>query len=134
MAICKRRRKVTDMEPTAMPPAQIQCIERAVHSETRGIADGPDLVVAVILNRANHPKFPDTPCEVVYQRNQFTGIKKVTTPSKASVHATKLALENAELLNKDILYFHNTSVKPSWSHRLRLLIKKGRHLFYGEHK
>ena len=117
-----------------LPPAEIRCIEKAVHSETRGVADGPELVVAVILNRTNHPNFPDTPCEVVYQRNQFTGIQKVTTPSHASIQATERALENKQTLNKDVLYFHNTSVVPSWSRKLRLMLKRGKHLFYGEHK
>lgn len=117
-----------------LPPAQVQCIERAVHSETRGIADGPDLVVAVILNRTNHPKFPDTPCEVVYQRSQFTGIRKGGKPSKESIQATRAALENKDKLNQEVLYFHNTSVKPSWSYKLKRLIQRGKHIFYGETK
>ena len=117
-----------------LPTTEIQCIEKAVHSETRGVANGPDLVVAVILNRSNHPKFPNTPCKVVYQKHQFTGINKVSTPSYASKKATRKALENASNLNQDVLYFHNTSVKPSWARRMKLLIIRGKHLFYGEHK
>jgi N-acetylmuramoyl-L-alanine amidase len=117
-----------------LPPTEIQCIEKAVHSETRGVADGPDLVVAVILNRSNHPKFPNTPCKVVYQKHQFTGINKVSATSYASKKATRKALENASNLNQDILYFHNTSVEPYWARRMKLLIIRGKHLFYGEHK
>jgi spore germination cell wall hydrolase CwlJ-like protein len=122
------------MIPLDLPPTQVQCIEKAVHSETRGIANGPDLVVAVILNRTNHPKFPDTPCEVVYQKHQFTGIRKAPAPSAASKKATQLALQNAQSLNQDVLYFHNTSVKPSWTKRLKRVIQKGTHIFYGEKK
>lgn len=117
-----------------LPQEQIECLEKAVHSETRGVHGGPETVVAVILNRTTHPGFPDTPCAVIYQKGQFTGIRNVKQANEASARAVKQALERRDSLNKDVLYFHNTSVYPKWANRLKKITKIGRHIFYGERK
>jgi spore germination cell wall hydrolase CwlJ-like protein len=114
------------------PEDQVSCIEKAVYSETRGVHGGPDLVVAVILNRTRHLDFPKTPCAVVYQKGQFSGIQQINKTNKTSKEVVKLALENQKTLNKQVLYFHNTSVKPKWAKHLKRIIKKGTHIFYGE--
>lgn len=117
-----------------LPQEQIECLEKAVHSETRGVHGGPETVVAVILNRTNHPDFPETPCAVIYQKGQFTGIRNVKAPNSASKAAVERALSNRETLNKEVLYFHNTSVMPKWAHKLKRIVKIGAHIFYGEKK
>lgn len=114
----------------ALPQEQIHCIAQAVHSETRGISDGPVQVALVILNRTESNLFPDTPCEVVFQKYQFTGLRKSSPVSEAALKATHEALILHKYSNKHILFFHNTSVKPRWTKYLTPIIKIGKHIFY----
>jgi spore germination cell wall hydrolase CwlJ-like protein len=50
-----------------------ECLAAALYHEARGEdATGIGLVASVIMNRVDHPAYPDTICAVVKQEGQFT--------------------------------------------------------------
>ena len=118
-----------------LPPQQIECIALAVEHETTGkLKQGAIEVAQVVINRSNNPKYPNTPCEVVFQKKQFTNIKRKPI-SNASWQATYKALESYSLgtANKTIIAFHSLQSKPSSWKNLQFVLKIGQHSFY-KHK
>ena len=66
--------------PTGFLYSQLSCLSEAVYFEARSepIA-GQFAVENVIINRTLDPKYPDSICEVVHQKHQFSYRKKVKT-------------------------------------------------------
>lgn len=96
--------------------------------------EGKIAVGNVILNRVNSPLFPDTICDVIFQRNQFTPAMTgaiYKTPNTESVIAAKLCLEGANTAG-NALYFVNPYVSPnSWASRNRPYVATiGAHAFF----
>ena len=116
----------------------ILCLALNVYHEARG--EGPEGMTAVgtvTLNRVAHPDWPDTVCEVVRQRSQFSwtrGNPPVTEPDAwrmAKIIATDLLLGEAdEVLDHRALWYHTTAVSPGWAARLEPLGRIGVHVFY----
>lgn len=58
-----------------MTQEEIELIALCVMAEAEGECEyGQRLVIDVILNRVDDPHFPDTICDVIYQKNQFAGM------------------------------------------------------------
>jgi N-acetylmuramoyl-L-alanine amidase len=106
-----------------LDPAQVFCIATAVYHEARGEPVlGQSAVAHVVLNRVNDPKYPDTPCEVIYQPWQFSYIEKAS-PDYNSL-AWGEAIEAAVFAYAGIVddptggalnYYAHRLVKPSWA-------------------
>ena len=129
------------------------CLATAVFFEARGEPiDGKELVANVILNRVEHPSYPDTVCEVVNQPKQFsythqlskTVLQDRNNPkplfynsyhdSKAweeSKAVAKSVLDNG-VVNPYILMYHTTTVDPYWSSHYEVAGLVGNHMFYRE--
>lgn len=55
---------------------ETKCLAEAIYREARGESLVGQLAVAqTIINRKNHPNFPDSICKVVFQKNQFSWTK-----------------------------------------------------------
>lgn len=68
---------VVEPEPSATLATQeeIELIALCVMAEAEGECEyGQRLVIDVILNRVDDPHFPDTIYDVIYQKNQFSGM------------------------------------------------------------
>lgn len=118
------------IEPVAeviIDPEEHLCLQKNIYFEARNQGrEGMKGVAAVTLNRVNDPRFPDTICEVVYQRKQFSwanrGDREPRLTVKAEVRAWEMAGEVAERAMLGIMehsvgqaqYFHTTSVRPGW--------------------
>lgn len=119
----------------ALSNRDIACLEAVVYNETRGNkAQGAVLVGATVLNRVNNRNYPNTICGVAYQRAQFTNIQKVK-PHHINEQTRSVVREIIQkyydgTLNKVVLYFHNTSVRPKWSYARKRIAKVGAHIFY----
>ena len=126
---------------------ELDCLTKNIYWEAAGEPfEGKVAVAQVTVNRTNHPSFPSSICEVVYQRTslhekvvcQFSWfcerthtIKPVYKPEydQAALVAKKVLLENFRMDSlKDALYFHNDNVTPRW--RKQPVAKIGRHTFY----
>ena len=127
------------------------CLTQAIYHEARGESEAGQWAVAnVIINRAMSKKFPDTLCGVVFQnaekgryKCQFTfacdGRSDFGTETRAWNHAVKMAqtayreFQNGDrpgVVPNSALYYHTTSVAPSWSAKFDRVATIGSHIFY----
>jgi len=117
-------------------PKDLQCLSEALYFEARGEGvQGQRAVAEVILNRVDHPRFPQTVCGVVHQRGQFTYNKNARIREKGTFARVQkvamAALAGApRTLTHGATYFHTPAVRPSWSRRFERTARIGRHIFY----
>lgn len=131
--------------------AERDCLTQAIYHEARGESiDGQWAVANVIVNRALSGKFPGTLCGVIYQnaqkgfhRCQFTfacdgnadapkekGAWVRSAGIAAQVYAEYAQGEKIPTLPRSALFYHTTSVRPSWSNTYTQVAQIGSHLFY----
>ena len=121
---------------TQADDASVMCLAKNIYYEAQGESKAGKLAVAkVTLNRVASPKFPETVCEVVYQKYQFSwtkGHKRKIVDSSAwreSLELAKHAIDTKlTYLNLPALYFHNATVSPNWGKKR--VAKIGGHYFY----
>lgn len=119
----------------ALSKKDIACLEAVVYNETRGNkGQGALLVGATVINRTKSKHYPSTICGVAYQRAQFTNIQKVK-PHHINEQTRSVVREIIQkyyngTLNTVVMYFHNTTVVPKWSHKKKRVAKVGAHIFY----
>ncbi len=64
---------VAHEKPLEVDITELECMIEAIHFEARGEStEGKRAVASVILNRVDSQVFPDTICEVVHQKYQFS--------------------------------------------------------------
>lgn len=108
--------------------------------------EGKVAVAQVTINRTQSPDFPSEICDVVYQKNKFTGrvvcqfswycdAKHRTRPVNREAYdesyrvAKMVLLEDFRLESLDqALFYHADYVNPNWG--LRKITKIGQHIFY----
>jgi spore germination cell wall hydrolase CwlJ-like protein len=130
---------VATVDAGDLSPA-LTCLAQAVYFEARGEELTGQLAVAqVIINRARSGQFPRDYCGVVSQPGQFSFVRAGRIPAapagSASWHRARTIARIAEqgLWDSgvgDSLYFHNASVRPSWSRRKASVARIDSHLFY----
>lgn len=110
-------------------------LSRVIYAESGNQPlEGMMAVGNVILNRIDHPSFPNTIEGVLAQKNQFTTYRSgriaSCTPNAQSVIAAKLVLDGGVVEEtEDALYFDSTP--NSWAARNRTCIAViGGHRFY----
>lgn len=98
------------------------------------------MVGEVTLNRVASDNYPNSICEVVYQKHQFAWTKrKDKTPRE--LREWMIAVDLAvDLVSGDIDYFNNGATHfinpddvrkmPKWVHKLEKVGKVGSHIFY----
>ena len=119
---------------------ELRCLAQAVYFESRGEPLAGQLAVAqVVINRADHHRFPDDYCSVVTQRAQFSFVRGGRIPdpnaaSKAWQRARAIArIAHRELWDSeadDALYFHATHVSPRWARSKTARAHIDTHIFY----
>jgi len=125
----------------ALDQKQTTCLAHVVFHESRGESvAGQSAVAHVVLNRKYSKRYPNTICEVAYQKHQFTNIRK-TKPDKNS-KAWRIAAEIAaysqirlitDETNGATMYFNPAKVKPRWDFsKLKLVGILGGHTFFKE--
>ena len=117
--------------------ASVMCMAKNIYYEAGGESLIGKLAVAkVTLNRVANPKFPDTVCDVVYQKHQFSWTlnhkRKIRNLAawQESLNLARDAMYNGlpELESFEALYFHNKQVNPKWG--LKRVATIGNHIFY----
>lgn len=104
-----------------------------ISAEARGESfEGQVAVGAVVLNRVEHPSFPDSIAGVVYQPGAFTAVTdgQIDEPVAESARkAAREALAGADPSGGAIYYFNPDKTSNKWM-RTRPVIKRiGGHLF-----
>ncbi len=143
-------------ERVAKMKSERACLATAVYHEARGEPEQGQLaVVDVILNRVDSPRYPNSICGVVYQnadrgkyRCQFSfacdgksdegGIgNRITRESWVrSFMVAEAALERRQagarrdVVPENTLYYHMSTVSPSWASEFTRVATIGSHVFY----
>ena len=128
--------------------ADLMCLARNVYHEARGepIA-GQYAVAEVTMNRVASRRFPDSVCEVVYEkrldmdRNRLVGafswteFEAVEEPrgiqwERARRTAEAIYDRQREPAIPGALYYHADTIEPRWARQKKRIAKIGRHVFY----
>ena len=116
-----------------LPPAEVRCLETAIHYEAKGeSAAGKVAVGNVVLNRVAAANFPKSVCAVVKQKKQFSWYKgNDNLFNSETSSSTKLAAQKAMKSPRNhVLFFHATYVFPAWSKKLSKQYSIGNHVYY----
>ena len=115
--------------------SDVQLLARAINGEARGEPyEGQVAVGAVILNRVNDSKFPNTIAGVIYQSGAFTAvadgqINVPIDPSSTVVKAAQDALNGWDPTGGAIYYFNPATATNKWIWSRPLIKTIGKHRF-----
>ena len=117
----------------AATESNVYLLARIISAESRGEPySGQVAVGAVVLNRVEHPSFPDTLAGVIYQDGAFTAIVdgQFDEPiAESAYQAARDALAGQDPSGGAIYYFNPDKTSNKWI-RTRPVIKRiGAHLF-----
>lgn len=131
------------LEITVEDRRQIQCMATNSYFEARNEPkEGIIAVHNVVLNRVSDERFPDNPCEVIYQRNrrgcQFSWYcdGKSDNPRNIELYneLEDLAEEVYIGIHDDVTngaqFYHANYVRPRWRHSMQKTRQIGAHIFY----
>jgi len=126
----------------------LACLARNVYYEARGEPMAGQYAVAeVTMNRAASQRYPDTVCDVVYQRTwdpirrryvaafSWTELGGLEEPGgeewqRAWDVADAVYNRRHTPALRGALYFHATYVSPEWAKDKQRVARIGRHIFY----
>jgi N-acetylmuramoyl-L-alanine amidase len=118
------------------------CLMSAIFFEARDqTVSGMEMVAEVVMNRVEHPDFPDDVCDVVYSPSQFSfannGYKSLyeyqePLDREARVVAREVALAflDGHRLGATSTHYHTQAVAPRWRKHFVLDGRVGDHVFY----
>ena len=119
---------------------EIGCLAMNLYHEGRGeSAKGRAAIAAVTMNRVSNPSYPDTVCEVVWQRKQFSWTKIAARHHVIrDLDAWLDALTTAQLFIDDAVlanigaatHYHAEHIEPYWAVTEKPIGKVGSHYFY----
>ena len=127
---------------------EIRCLTLNIYHEARGEPDkGKYAVASVTLNRVASKHYPDTVCDVVFQKRWDYLRKRYVsafswTELDAPVSTNSRAWQKASQIAEDVfnhpedrklqgaLFYHARHILPSWARKKVSVAKIGRHIFY----
>ena len=119
--------------PASSQSNSVELLARVISAEARGEPySGQVAVGAVILNRVEHPSFPNTIAGVVYQPGAFTCMVdgQFNEPVADSAYrAARDALNGADPSGGAIYYFNPDTATSTWIWSRPLITVIGKHRF-----
>lgn len=113
--------------------ASIELLARVINGEARGEPyEGQVAVGAVVLNRVDHPSFPNTISGVVYQKGAFTAVDDGQINAQmysSSRRAARDALNGWDPTNGAIYYYNPKTATNKWIRTREVICTIGRHVF-----
>ncbi|MBD7945172.1 spore cortex-lytic enzyme [Psychrobacillus sp. AK 1817] len=124
----------TNMQlPPEYSERDLKLIANAVYGEARGEPyEGQVAVAAVILNRIEHPDFPNTVSEVIFQPLAFTAVADGQIwlePNERAKEAVLDALNGWDPSENAIYYFNPDTATSQWIWSRPHIKKIGQHIF-----
>jgi len=124
----------TNMQlPPKYTEKDLKLIANAVYGESRGEPyEGQVAVAAVILNRVDHPDFPNTISEVIFQPRAFTAVADGQIwlePNERAKEAVLDALNGWDPTENAIYYFNPETATSEWIWSRPQIKKIGQHIF-----
>lgn len=118
---------------TSAQAGSIDLLARVISAEARGEPySGQVAVGAVILNRVEHPAFPNTIAGVVYQPGAFTCMTdgQINEPvAESAVRAAREAVAGTDPSGGAIYYFNPDTATSAWIWSRPLIKTIGKHRF-----
>jgi N-acetylmuramoyl-L-alanine amidase len=126
----------------------LTCLARNVYFEARGESlAGQRAVAEVTMNRVASGRFPNTVCEVVYEKRwdlrrkryvgafSWTELEEKSEPSgiawQRALAAAKAVYDGREArIVPSALFYHADKIRPRWARSQNRIAKIGRHVFY----
>jgi N-acetylmuramoyl-L-alanine amidase len=139
----ERRKRVREFHKQSLT-----CLARNVYFEARGEpVAGQYAVAEVTMNRRASRRYPNTVCEVVYQKNwdpvrgrlvgAFSWTEFDTLPDprgeewqRALAIAEAVYYQRYTPILKGATHFHASYIRPDWAKEKHRVAKIGRHIFY----
>ncbi|HEU5138940.1 MAG TPA: spore cortex-lytic enzyme [Bacillales bacterium] len=120
--------------PEGFSQSDIELMTHMVFAEAKGEPYiGKVAVAAVILNRVNSPKFPNTVSGVIYEPQAFTSVAQGTLwagkPGKESKKAVLDALNGTDPSGGALYYFNPAKATSDWIWSRPQIKKIGEHIF-----
>lgn len=111
----------------------ITLLARAVYGEARGEPyAGQVAVAAVILNRVDDSRFPNTISGVIFQPGAFTAVDDGQiwlTPNETAYRAARDALNGWDPSGNALYYFNPHTATSSWIWTRPQVVQIGKHIF-----
>ena len=119
---------------TASPnEANRELLARVINGEARGEPyEGQVAVGAVVLNRVDHPSFPNSISGVVYQKGAFTAVDDGQINAQmyaSSRRAARDALNGWDPTGGAIYYYNPKTATNKWIRTREVICTIGRHVF-----
>ncbi len=126
----------------------LTCLARNIYYEARGeSAKGRRAVAKVTLNRVASSRFPNTICDVVYEKRwdkrrrryvggfAWTELDQLPKPKprqwQEAWQAAETVYENPQSVQlKGALFYHAAYIEPRWARQKQRVKRIGRHIFY----
>ncbi|HET7578309.1 MAG TPA: spore cortex-lytic enzyme [Bacillales bacterium] len=112
---------------------QIQLLAQLVYAESRGEPfKGQVAVAAVVLNRIDSQKFPDSVAGVIYQPHAFTCVQFGTfydQPDKEAYRAVYEAIQGWDPSHHSLYYFNPVKATSDWIWSRTETLQIGHHIF-----
>lgn len=119
---------------------QMICIALNIYHEVRGEPSRDQWAVAfVTTNRAKHQRFPSTPCNVVWEKGQFSWTKRAIEALLPREHRVWAECQRKAMMvfmgekmndpTNGATHFYQARLNPSWARRLVDKIRIGTHVF-----
>ncbi len=122
-----RRERITLQEN------EMQLLAKAVYAEAKGEPyEGQIAIAAVILNRIEHPEFPNTVAGVIYQPLAFQIVANGEInqePDNLSLQASFEALQGLDPTNGALYFYNPNKTKNKWIRSRPVLKTIGKHIF-----
>ena len=113
--------------------SEIDLLARTISAEARGEPyEGRVAVGAVILNRVEHPSFPNTIAGVIYQSGAFSCIDdgQINQPvAESSKRAAVDALNGWDPSGGCIYYYNPVTATSKWIRSRPIMLTIGKHVF-----
>ncbi|MBQ3692147.1 MAG: spore cortex-lytic enzyme [Clostridia bacterium] len=113
--------------------SEVELLARTISAESRGEPyEGQVAVGAVILNRIEHPSFPNTMAGVIYQNGAFSCIDdgQINEPVyESSKRAAVDAMNGWDPSGGAIYYYNPVTATNKWIRSRPIIVTIGKHVF-----
>ena len=122
-----------DIGQSNTPEGDLQLLARLISAEARGEPYiGQVAVGAVVLNRVEHPSFPNSLADVIYQTDAFTCLYdgQFDEPiAESAYRAAQEALDGNDPSYGALYYFNPVTATSQWIWSRPLIVTIGKHRF-----
>ena len=111
----------------------LDLLSRVISAEAKGEPyEGQVAVGAVILNRIEHPSFPNTLAGVIYQGGAFESVSNgeyLNAATESGIRAAREAIAGSDPSGGAIYFFNPAKTTNEWMHSRPVIVTIGRHVF-----